>query len=184
MRTRGLQLFIVAVVACLSVAAQPRLVVPRPVLHVVTNTPVFFECRADEVFRVDVDGLKKIYREAAAGFDRSPASIAALAQKRSGDATYGIELSSFMVGVLMLKAKPGIHGESAGALEKPDSHFRATLGQLQPAECSVIFFVRPDGSNVWNQARTIATNAGFRVGFQPLAAEHPITFELGKAGAP
>lgn len=183
MSARGIVLFVVAATAWLHAGAQTPLVVPQPVVRMVTNTPVFFECRNDELFRIDVEGLKKIFRDSTAGFDRSPASIAALAQRKPGDETYAIELSSFMVGVLMLKAKPGVHGETAGHLEKPDGHFRAALSHLDTNTNPLMFFVRPDGSNVWNQARTIATNAGFRVGSVPLAAEHPLTFEGAMAGA-
>ena len=163
---------------------QARLVNPRPVVRAVTNAQVFFECRAEEVISIDVDGLRRIYREAASGPNPSPEALAALAQQRPGDATYAIELSSFTVGTLILKPKPGAHGEPAGELKKPDSHFRAALGRLDPAVSAVTFLVRPDSSNVWNQARIIATNGGFRVGFRPLAAEDPVLFSAESMATP
>lgn len=148
-------------------------VTPKPALRAVTNTAVYFECRGDEVFRIDRDGLMTQLQEALRGPDRSPEKLMA---SQRGDDTYVIDGSSYALSVLMLKPRGGAHGETAAQLERPDGAFRAALRQLDRTSNCLVFFVRPDSSNVCLKARTLAEDAGFKIGRHPLAADVTLAF--------
>ena len=151
-------------------------VAPRPVLRVTTNKPVYFECRNDELYRIDLEGLQKKYREAPLGRTITATNLEWLAGVNIGDDFYSVDLNSYMLRALMLQPRKHAHGEDAEKILQPGSVFQSAIKQLDPAGSHIVFFVRPNGSNIFEMAESSAKAAGFRTGYMPLRADDPLTF--------
>lgn len=77
------------------------------------------------------------------------------------------------------KARKKQKGESVEALEKADSNFQELLSELDPEEDYLAFIVRPDSFPVFREARKIAWEKGFEVGWEPYPNQKPIVFGSG-----
>ena len=67
-------------------------------------------------------------------------------------------------------------GESPEEVKQADSNFQQRLSQLDPQQHYLAFIVRPDSFSVFRQAREIAWNQGFEVGWEPYPSQDPIVF--------
>jgi len=80
-------------------------------------------------------------------------------------------------GGLVFILKPhSARGETAKALQRPRSRFRAFLGRFAPKERFVYFIVYPDGLHAFKEARSVALETGFATGWMPMKANEPIRF--------
>ena len=65
-------------------------------------------------------------------------------------------------------------GETTSQLTAPNSDFRQVLAQFDPKQDYLVFIVRPDSFEAFRTARKQAWDAGYEVGWEPLAPELPI----------
>lgn len=65
-------------------------------------------------------------------------------------------------------------GETASQLTASDSDYRQVLAQFDPNKDYLIFIVRPDSFEAFRTAREQAWDAGYQVGWEPLAEDIPI----------
>lgn len=85
----------------------------------------------------------------------------------SGDITIELEVSTHD------------HGETSRELQKSTSTFRQELEKLDPAKNHVFFRVRPDSLEAFYTARRLATETGFRTGWEPYEIGSSIRFGPG-----
>lgn len=163
-------------------------------IPVIRNTPlakqtdkqaVFFECRSNEVFSIDLGRLQDQVAEvlnATGPGARSGDIEGFLKIARSRVITnqyYRVDPNYLLAGFLALDPKPEAAGESQDQVEKPNGKFQFILSQLDPKSQYAVFLVRDDSFPVFRRARKVADQLNFDVGWELLAADEPIKFGTG-----
>jgi hypothetical protein len=160
---------------------------PTPRAVPSNKQPVFFECRADQVFYIDKEGLDtqvaKLLNTLSpnvrggdiAGF------LKAIQGQEVGNEYYKINPSYLLAAVMALEARAGVLGENTDQLEKPGGKFQLILSQLDPKTQYIAFLVRDDSFNVFRKARYVADKLGYNTGWELLGADEPIKFGSGGA---
>jgi hypothetical protein len=161
----------------LSPEADVKIPIFRPVPRAlnVQMENVFFECRGNELFYVDKNGLEALFKpmQAAAG----PNGV--LRQANAvGDANYTIDPMSVSLGVMRLNPRAGVHGQAIADLAKPTGQYQEILKQLDPKKFTISFIHREDSAEVLQRAQQIAEAAGFTTvaNPKPLPKDNPIMF--------
>lgn len=70
------------------------------------------------------------------------------------------------------------HGDSATALQDPDSQFRQALAGLNANQHHIFFIVDADSFDVFQTARKVAKDSGFKCGWEPKEKAAPILVGL------
>ncbi|MBE9044245.1 hypothetical protein IQ255_07495 [Pleurocapsales cyanobacterium LEGE 10410] len=65
-------------------------------------------------------------------------------------------------------------GETTSQIAAPDSDFQQVLSQFNPRQDYLVFVVRPDSFEAFRTARKQAWDAGYDVGWEPIAQDAPI----------
>ena len=155
----------------------------KPVVRAVitSKSSVFFECRDNEVFFVDKDGLAaqhaKLLTSAGPGANNEE-FLKAIQSHEVGNEYYTIDFHIPMISRLALEPRPGAHGERATELDYPGGKFRTTLAQLNAGSRYIVFLLRDDGFVVFRRARAIAEEAGFDTGWELMGKDEEIKFGL------
>lgn len=155
---------------------------PTPRAVPTNKSPIFFECRDDQVFYVDKDGLDAVVAERLAklnpnirGGDLAP-FLKMINQEQIGNQYYTVEPKFLLVGIMALAAREDVPGEGYEDLDKPNSFFQAVLDQTDKSQRYVAFLVRDDSFNVFRKARTLADRKEYNTGWELLGPGEPIKF--------
>ena len=157
---------------------------PVPIAVQSHKQSVFFECRSNEVFFIDKDGLDK---QLKAFIDRlSPLGgpgkfLRDIQEKEIGNECYKVIPSYLLAMIMALEPQTGVPGDNLEQLGKPDGKFQTQLAQLDPKTSSILFMVRNDSSNACQFARSVAEKRGFETSSTPLKDNEPIKFGTGNA---
>jgi hypothetical protein len=165
---------------------EPTMVEFRPPLRRVSSkdTNVAFVCEQDRVYIFDLDAYGQARK------DRKLQKGETL-QVASGDYDVTIiDLVELSLGNQLLQIprarlvrKVGRQGESVQSLRDPQSAFQARLNQLDPDKSVLQFQVYPDSFLVFRDARSLAWEKKFDLGWIPKEAGSSIEVGAGRAGA-
>jgi hypothetical protein len=163
-------------------------------IPVIRNTPlskktdkqaVFFECRSNEVFAVDLGRLQEQVADALTKVDPTVKSgdmsqmIKVLGSRQITNEYYRVNANYLLTGMVALDPRPDAPGETLEKVKQPDGKYQFILSRLDPKKQYVAFLVRDDSFGVFRQARYFADKAGFDVGWELLAIDEPIKFGAG-----
>jgi hypothetical protein len=158
---------------------------PVPQVTPTSKQPVFFECRGNEVFFVDRDGLDaKVSQMLAALPPESKGGnlatfLKAIEAREVRSEFYKVSPKYLLAAMMALEPRKDVHGENREQLGKPESTFQTMLSVLDMRRKYVVFLVRDDSFSVFRQVRSIAEENGFDVGCQCLAGDELIQFGAG-----
>lgn len=164
---------------------------PTPRAVPTNKTPVFFECRNNEIFYVDKDGLDAVVAERLSklnpglrGGDLAP-FLKMIQQDEIGNRYYTVDPKFLLVGIMALAARPDVRGEGVDDIGKPSSMYQGVLDQIDKSQRYIAFLVRDDSFALFRTARTQADRQEFDTGWELLGPDEPIKFgATGQAIAP
>lgn len=152
-----------------------------------TRSPVFFECRNEQLFEIDYQGFK----------DAVDKKIEELWEKvqhneeefiRESAVTYitvggyQLDFTQAMIGKYALRQVKDAQGyklEGALSQETPDKWFGGRLAAIDPETQFICFFVRPDSFSLFQKARSLAWQRDINASCELLAPNDPIIFGPG-----
>jgi len=163
---------------------------PTPRAKLTKKTPVFFECRANEVFYLDKDGLDTQVAKLLSTLSPNVRSgeiqnfLKVIQGQEVGNEYYRVNPNYLLAAIMALDPRLGVRGESweGDALEHPNGKFQSILRQLDPKTQYIAFLVRDDSFNAFRHGRKAAFKGGFETGWELLGEDEPIKF--GQGGAP
>jgi len=152
-----------------------------------TRTPVFFECRNNQLYEVDYEGFKAAFDEMTEQLMKDTAGnqdefVRQSATKFMTVGAYKMEYTQAMVGKYALRKLPDVEGyeiEGNLSLETSDRWFGGKLSEINPETEFICFFVRPDSFSIFQKARALAWNRNINVSCELLAENDPIIFGPG-----
>ena len=143
----------------------------RSMAHPGNQAPVFFECRAEQVFyidKVDLDGkveklLTSLSPQMRSGDPNS--FVRAVSSNEVSNAYYKVMPSYLLAMMLALEPKPGVRGDDRDSIQKSSIPFQISF-------------------NIFRQARELAGQLGFETQFEVLDKDEPIKFGTGGTPVP
>ena len=162
----------------------PRQVEYRPPMEQrTTQKAIIFACKERGIGFIDLKVVNRRLREIRASRNPKTAKRERFKFDLPGS---GFQCEGFIEGRLgapafkeeaTIDSKPGCFGENGMEIQRPGSCFRRALQSHRPGRFYVSFGVWPDSYEVFRKARSLAWEAGYDVGWVPLATGEPI--ELG-----
>lgn len=144
--------------------------------------PVFFECRGYEVFFIDKEWfhaqIEKLLDSLPRGLNMK-GFLKMMETREVENEFYKVNLQYLETAIIVLEARPSVHGDAIDTLNKPDGKYQKMLSQLKPGERYIAFKLRDDSFQVFRKARAEAKKLGFDVGWELLAVGEPIKFGAG-----
>lgn len=150
----------------------------------------YFVCTGGRVFPLRSALIAQATRHYAS-FERSPDGFAALAKELDGRTTDDDQLRlTVHAAPVGEAAHAGLDleiscepvqggGDDAATIRRGEGTFVHDLATMDPKTTALIFWVRPDGIDVFRAARESASQAGFASNWSPRDPDSPITFRLG-----
>jgi biopolymer transport protein ExbD len=160
---------------------------PTPRAVPSNKQPVFFECRADQLFYIDKEGLDTQVANLLNTLSPNVrggdiASFLKIVQGQEvGNEYYKVNPNYLLAAVVALEPRAGVQGETAEHLDKPSGKFQSVLSQLNPKNQYIAFLVRDDSFDVFRKGRLVADKSGYNTGWELLGADEPIKFGSGGA---
>ena len=179
--------FLLLVVLIASVhASRLQVLVPTPMEHLAEKTPVFIECRNNELFRVPLaelrrlasDKLKEVASESGGGSDEILRRLPGMSVQTD---TYRVDLTYALLGqfaIMPLPVAKGYRLEDASKETATDWFGRVLTGVDKNKEM-LAFLVRDDSFEVFARARMLAQAEQIDVSYELLGIDDPIKFGLG-----
>jgi hypothetical protein len=161
-----------------------------PLAAAVTNAPVYFECRNNQLFPVNRDAFVQqirssaAERKAAAG-STSEQGLQSLMKLDLADDFYKVSNNHLLVGMIALQPRPEATGlDEAGAIQT-NSLFHRALAAHSPDSHYLVFYVRDDSFPIFRKVRDLAAKAGWNSGWEYLDRTEPVTFAgiMGRIGS-
>ena len=161
-----------------------------PLAAAVTNAPVYFECRNNQLFPVNRDAFVQqirssaAERKAAAG-SASEQGLQSLMKLDLADDFYKVSNNHLLVGMIALQPRMEAQGlDEAGAVET-NSLFRRALAAHSPDSHYLVFYVRDDSFPIFRKVRDLAAKSGWNSGWEYLDRTEPVTFAgiMGRIGS-
>jgi hypothetical protein len=149
--------------------------------------PVFFECRSNEVFAVDLGRLQDQVGEVLKSVDSGVRGgdmaqmIKVLGGRQITNEYYRVNANYLLTGMVALEPRPEAVGESLEKVNQANGKYQFILSQLNPNKQYVAFLVRDDSFVVFRRARELADKKGYDVGWELLGSDEPIKFGAGGA---
>ena len=150
------------------------------------KSPVFFECRKNQLFQISIEELKKA----------CDAKTEELREKVNGDETEFLKQASqtmleldgqkldytyALMGKYVLLPIPDAEGYSlvSQSAETPDKWYGSRLAKINPATQFICFLVRPDSYRVFQRARNMAWVRNINVACELQDEKNPIMIGPG-----
>ena len=150
------------------------------------KSPVFFECRKNQLFQISIEELKKA----------CDAKTEELREKVNGDETEFLKQASqtmleldgqkldytyALMGKYVLLPIPDAEGYSlvSQSAETPDKWYGSRLAKINPATQFICFLVRPDSYRVFQRARNLAWIKDINVACELQDEKNPIMIGPG-----
>jgi hypothetical protein len=167
-------------------ASRLQVLIPTPMEHLTEKTPVFIECRNNELFKVPLaelrrlanDRLKAVANEGGGGADEI---LRQLPQMSVQTDTYRVDLTYALLGQFAIVPMPMAKGyrlEDASKETASDWFGRVLTGVDRDKEM-LAFLVRDDSFEVFARARMLAQAEKVDVSYELLGVNDPIKFGLG-----
>jgi len=177
-------LFMAVIITVFEATKIPELQM-TPLARDTDKRPVFFECRGNELFFVDKDGLDEQVRKKLSTLNPSVRSgdftqfLKAIQGEEIGNQYYKVDPKFLLVGMMALDARAGSRGETKQGIQAANSMFKTVLAQLDKETQYIAFLVRDDSFDLFRAARVDADKAGFDTGWELLGIDEPIKFGQG-----
>lgn len=163
---------------------QPATAEIDPGLRVRMNSrsPVYFECRDNEIFYVDKAGLDKQVQQLLQDLPTEARSgdiqrfIKAISDKDAGNKYYKVVPTYLLTAFLALEPRPGVRGEDPASLQQANSEFKMTLEALDQKHQFVVLFLRDSAFGVFRAARQEARRAGLETSWELYASDELLKF--------
>lgn len=153
-----------------------------PIAETITNAPVYFECRANQIFAIDRTKLAEQLHNTTNAVAKTPGGTNALSSLTGlgqlmmqdiGDEYYQIDTRYLLLGQMALLPRTNATGiKSADVTNK----FGAVIAPINKDNQYLVFLVRDDSFAVFRKARDVSAKAGYRSGWEYLGRDEPITF--------
>lgn len=169
-------------------AAQIKVLIPTPMERDdLSKTPVFIECRNNQLYKVDYKELlgmaEKALEEIAVEAKGDTAEMLRLLSTRKLESKqYSFDLTYALLGQVALMPLPdGPAGYSlkVASDEKAGDWFGRILGALDLENEMLTFIVRDDSFAVFKKARAVAWTQKADVSYELLDVGDPLKFGLG-----
>ena len=180
-----------AMVVIIDQSMRTPIIRPTPMTEATTNLPVYFECRAEQLFPIDRAALmqnirtsRETMKKASKPGGAEAEALAYMMNQDIGDEVYRVDNSFLTIGILALRPRIGSHGLSLESLPTPTGAFQKALKQYDHQSHYLVFYVRDDSFALFRKARDLAHAAGFPLGWEYLERDEPITFAgmMGNVG--
>jgi len=150
----------------------------------VYKPPAIFECRSNQVFFVDKEGLQiqAFHRNSIflhgklQGSDNHEKFIRAM--EGISNEYYTLLPEYLTVSIIVLAPKSGVNGENPEQFKKSDSRYRQELQKLQQKKQAVLFLVRDDSFPAFRHARSIAEENQFETSWELLGVDETLKFGI------
>lgn len=174
-------LFMVLVVV-IDLAMRTPKVRAVPLAVSTTNTPVYIECRGNQLYPIDrveiANAMRAAAREIRArSLSGDPNALQEAMSADVGNRFYRLDNSFMMMGVIALIPRVNVPGLPPPGPEDADSLFGQILRSLNTNMHYLVYLVRDDSFDAFRKARDWSARAGFLIGWEYLARDEPITFE-------
>lgn len=153
-----------------------------PIAEAITNTPVYFECRANQVFPINRAKLAEQLRNTTNTVAKTPggsntlsslSGLGELMMQDIGDEYYQIDTRYLLLGQMALLPRTNATGiKSADITNK----FGSVIAPINKDNQYLVFLVRDDSFLAFRKARDVSTRAGYRSGWEYLGRDEPLTF--------
>jgi len=154
---------------------------PIPLALATTNAPVYFECRSNQVFYLDRQGLDEVRAKALAEMRAKAGEQEGMLQSAMsqdiGNRFYKFENSFLVLGIMALTPREGVPGVPIPELENPESDFQKVLSTLDPMAHFVVYLVRDDSFDAYRKVRNLTNKRSLLTGWEYLGRGEVITFE-------
>jgi hypothetical protein len=179
-------LFMATIVTVFEATKVPELTMTPKAMLVTGKTPIFFECRNNELFNLDkpslddqvADMLNTIKTGVRSGDMGS--FLKALEGHQVTNQYYKVNQSYLLAGVMALEPKIGAPpGETLEWINQTNGKFQLILSQVNPRKHYIVFLVRDDSFAVLRRVRFLADEKGFDTGWEMLGIDEPIKFGAG-----
>jgi biopolymer transport protein ExbD len=155
---------------------------PTPLATPTTNTPVFFECRNNQVYVIDrrelMDELQRSTRELRKkNTGQADAFLQEAMEQDIGNRFYRMDIGFLMMGVVALLPRDKVEGVPEENLDHPTNAYERTMTQLDTNSQYVVYLVRDDSFPIFRKLRDQTLHRGFLSGWEYLGRTEPITFE-------
>jgi len=163
---------------------------PAPMARTTNKHPVFFECRANQVFYVDKAGLDDQVEKMLSTLTPSMRSgdptgfVKAISGNEVGNEYYKVAPSYLLAMIMALEPKPEAKGDDKNSIDDPSGKFQSWLHQLNATSDYIVFLVRDDSFDIFRQARVVADKIGYDTGWEMLDKNEPIKFGTGGSIVP
>lgn len=152
-----------------------------PISFATTNVPVYVDCRDNQLYIIDRteiemsidDALRQIRSRAASG---DPVSREEALGMDIGNDLYRIDNGKLAVGQVFINPRPGKSG-MAPPQKKMPGPFASVLSRFNTNTHYMVYVVRNDSFDAFRSARDLATQYGFRNGWEYVAHDESISFE-------
>ena len=146
------------------------------------RSAVYFECRNNQLFRIDRDKLKQLFDEKTQELLDAVQGDETEFLKRAASTVIKVDGQRFDYGMAMTGRYTLYPDDEAEGFSFPDKFrsdsastwFGKQLAELDPEHQFICFFVRPDSFNVFQKARTLAWLADFSITCELQQAREPI----------
>lgn len=153
-----------------------------PIAEAITNMPVYFECRANQVFPINRAKLAEQLRNTTNTVAKTPggsntlsslSGLGELMMQDIGDEYYQIDTRYLLLGQMALLPRTNATGiKSADITNK----FGSVIATINKDNQYLVFLVRDDSFLAFRKARDVSTKAGYRSGWEYLGRDEPLTF--------
>ena len=167
-------------------ASRLQVLVPTPMEHLAEKTPVFIECRNNELFEVPLAELRALANNqltlvAKESGGSSDEILRQLPQMSVQTDTYRVDLSYALLGQFTIVPLPVAKGYSLEdeSKETATDWFGRVLTRVDKNKEMLAFLVRDDSFAVFARARMLAQAENIDVSYELLGVDDPIKFGLG-----
>ena len=163
---------------------------PPPFARTTNKHPVFFECRAGQLFFVDKVGLDEKVEKMLSTLTPSMRSgdptgfVKAISGNEVGNEYYKVMPSYLLAMIMALEPKLEAKGDDKDSIEEPGSKFQVWLRKINLRDDYIVFLVRDDSFDIFRIARQLADKIGFDTGWEMLDKNEPIKFGTGGSVVP
>ena len=174
-----------SMIVVIDMAQRIPTVKPTPVVRQTSKTPVYYECRSNQLFYVNREVLiQRVNTEwdrfgaDVSQTNRLESSLQFVSQMNVGDDYYTVDQYRLLMGLLALKPRPGARGVTENDLVVSRTNpFRLALDNMMTTQDRyVVFLVRDDSFRVFRKAREMVNKAGLTSGWEYLDHDEPISF--------
>ena len=168
-------------------ASQITVLIPTPKeIRGDDKSPVFFECRNNQLFQISLDELKKACDAKTEELRERTSSNESEFLKQAAQTVmeldgYQLDYTYALMGKYVLTPVADATGyQFVRYLEETDQMwFGSRLARIKPLTQYICFFVRPDSYKVFQQARSLAWQGGVTAACELLDEKDPIMIGPG-----